>query len=445
MPRSIRLFAFALLAALAAPARADEAAPAPISPEEVEHVRALARELEHLRGATFTTDVGVERQTTEGFRAFVARELDKSLPPDEAAAQSKALQAFGLLPAGYDLRKGLLDLYVSQAGAYYDPETKKFYLLLVDMPKEDLDGIILHELAHALQDQRFDLRAAIAKAHASKNDDEEAALQHLVEGEATFLMVEKQLAASGVSPDQLGGLGDTAFASMRDLDRPTLLANAELAKKRMGPQGDEVKKAIDALAGIPDILFWGLYGPYMRGQWDVYKTRGAKGWAGVDELFRHPPTSTEQVLHPEKAYEAKRDEPVAVEADELGAALGPAWHAVRANTLGEAAIRVLFEAFLPKHGAPRARAWSCASGWGGDRYTVYEGPEGRLALFWHTKWDAKANARRFADALHALERPHASEAVYQLAKEDEVWFLDAPEEAVKKFKAAHGVAQEAGK
>lgn len=423
------------------PAWADEAAPAPITEADRERVRRLAKELETFRGATFKTEVGVERQTTEGFRAFVTRELDRSLPPAEATAQSKALQAFGLLPQGYDLRKGLLDLYVSQAGAYYDPETKKFYLLLVDLPADQMDEMILHELGHALQDQRFDLRALLAKAHATGDDDREAAVQHLVEGEATFLMILKGLARQGVPPDQLGGMAETVFSTMRDMDRPMLVANATLMKDQMAP---DVKAAIEALAGLPDFLFWGLYGPYMRGHWAIYKTRAAKGWKGVDELFERPPASTEQVLHPEKAFAAERDEPVAVAAEDFAPLLGKGWQLVRANTLGEAGIRVLLETFLPKNGAQRLRAGNAASGWGGDRYEVYEGPGGKLALFWHTTWDVPDAARRFADAAKAMKRPVLGEVAIARRGEKDVWLVDGPKEEVRRWAEASAPA-EAGK
>jgi hypothetical protein len=443
----------ALLVAIPRPARAGDP-----RPDDAEHVKKIARELEGLRHERFAADVVVERQSTDAFRAYVQRELDRSLPPAEADAQSKALQAFGLLPRGYDLRKGLLDLYVSQAGAYYDPETKTFYLLMLDMPEDQLDQLILHELAHALQDQRFDLRGALAKAHAAGNDDAEAALQHVVEGEATFLMIdaalERQARALGTTAEKLGPAAELVFRQMRDMDRAALLADAQLQKSRLGPGGGDVARALDALQGVPDFLFWSLHGPYVRGQWTIYKTKAVKGWAGVDALFRAPPTSTEQVLHPEKAYGEPRDEPaaVALPLDEIARALGPGWRLVRSNTLGEAGTRVFLEAVLPTPtarptllaGRPETPAERAAAGWGGDRYAVFEEGGGGLALVWKTAWDTEKDAVEFFEAASAWSGREATRAVVSTSP-TEVVVIDVPEKRFAAVCAAAAPAAPAAK
>jgi hypothetical protein len=45
---------------------------------------------------------------------------------------------------------------------------------------------------------------------------------------------------------------------------------------------------------------------------------------------------------------------------------------------------------LRKHGSKAA-----AAGWDGDRYAVFEGPEGRLGLVWVSTWDSEDEAREF--------------------------------------------------
>jgi hypothetical protein len=95
------------------------------------------------------------------------------------------------------------------------------------------------------------------------------------------------------------------------------------------------------------------------------------------------PVSTEQIMHPERYLE--RDRPV-----RLRLSSGPA--PKYSDNLGELEIRVL-EAQLagrtavPDEGAPL--------GWGGDRYGIYETPEGP-ALVWYAVWDDAASADRFA-------------------------------------------------
>ena len=45
---------------------------------------------------------------------------------------------------------------------------------------------------------------------------------------------------------------------------------------------------------------------------------------------------------------------------------------------------------LRRHGGKAA-----AAGWDGDRYAVFEGPEGRLGLVWLSTWDSEDDAREF--------------------------------------------------
>ncbi len=403
----------AVFAALAA--RAEDETPAAPKPTAQERVKQLQGVLEQMRGKKFKHDVGVETQSLEDFRKFVDKELDKELPPDKAKAVSKTLQAFELLPKGYDLRKGLSDLYVSQAGAYYNPDTRKFYMLMTSMPDNQLDAMILHELMHALQDQYFELKPAMTKIAAAGNEDATAAFQFLVEGEATYLMTLYQLKGQGIAdPAALGPMEEIMFARMRDMDRAMLAANSDMLVGMLGPESADLKRALEALKTMPGYLFWSLHAPYLSGQYAAYKLRRAgKGYEKVDALFAADgyPASTEQMLHPAKlAGGAAPDAPAAVALDgaALQAALGKDWAPQHANVMGELGVFILMDEKLPaepqdpmaamKPGAQTRRA-KVAAGWDGDRYLAFEGPGGALALVWKTAWDGEADAKEFADTL----------------------------------------------
>ncbi len=47
---------------------------------------------------------------------------------------------------------------------------------------------------------------------------------------------------------------------------------------------------------------------------------------------------------------------------------------------------------------PRANA---AAGWGGDRLVSLDGPDGRWAIVWQTKWDTPDDVAQFIDAASA--------------------------------------------
>ncbi len=124
--------------------------------------------------------------------------------------------------------------------------------------------------------------------------------------------------------------------------------------------------------------------PYFKGMVFCAKLTNKGGWAAIDEVYRNPPLSTEQILHPEK-YRAEPDLPVSIDLGVLKP--GEEWKEVGRNVLGEMQLLVL----LRKHGGKPA-----AAGWDGDRYAVFEGPKNQLGLVWLSTWDSEDDAREFA-------------------------------------------------
>ncbi len=359
-------------------------------------VERSARQLERIRGRKLKRPVPVVLQTAAEFRAYVDKELAHQLPEDLAMKESVALQAFGLLPAGYDLRKGITELYVSQAGAYYDPDTDTFYVLKTNLPEVQLDTLVLHELAHAMQDQYFDLGALREAALAGPNEDARSTLAYVYEGEASYLMMLAQMLQGGKGIDDIPVMQqEMVFQTMRDMTREALTASATSAQPP-GSGGDEVRAAVKALSEVPGYLFWGLQDPYLKGQYCIHRVRVAQGWEGVDALFRTPPASTEQVLHPEKLV-APRDEPKPVDLPELSGILGESWAEVYRNTLGEAGVMTFFDAHDP------VAKVEASAGWGGDSYVVFRHPSQGLLLFWKTLWDDESEAIQFEKALAAVD------------------------------------------
>ena len=135
---------------------------------------------------------------------------------------------------------------------YYSIKDKRLFLY-DDISSAYERGVLIHEMVHALQDQHFGL----AKLHQeSFGSDAELALAALIEGDATFTMIEL------LKKDQ------PRVAAMLDapLDKAKNLQNAFLYA-----QGARYVKAL--------------------------KERG--GWKAVDAAFRFPPETTAAILHPE--------------------------------------------------------------------------------------------------------------------------------------------------
>jgi hypothetical protein len=114
------------------------------------------------------------------------------------------------------------------------------------------------------------------------------------------------------------------------------------------------------------------------------------GWPAVDAAHRDPPASSEQVLHPEKYFDA-RDRPIEVALGGTEELERRGWTRVFEDTFGELDVRVLAgRVFDP------VRAGAIAAGWGGDRCRVLVRSDAMIVA-WLSVWDSEEDARDFAD------------------------------------------------
>ncbi|HMM43978.1 MAG TPA: hypothetical protein PKA95_18940, partial [Thermomicrobiales bacterium] len=259
-----------------------------------------------------------------------------------------------------DLFNLYVDLLTERVLGYYDPETKELYIVN-DEPELSALGemTVAHEMVHALQDQHTNLLAL--------SDDEvdgDRALAHsaLIEGDAEV----------------------TATRYILEyFDRAQLM---DLAIESGGASSDVLDSA-------PAYVRDSLYFPYIQGvefATQLYQIRGVDGQTAA---LADPPSSSEQILHPEK-YLDERDEPLTVVIQDLEPILGNGWKQARADTIGEFDLRVL----LRENGAQDAEG--AAAGWGGGQYSLYSGPAASDALVAVTvEWDTDADAGEFVVAL----------------------------------------------
>ena len=112
-------------------------------------------EVAKLRALPFRANVVAEYQTQDDFRKFVQSEIRVELPREKGESLARAINHIGLLKEKIDLVSTIEDAQVSQAGAYYDPITKKFYIVMVPRSATLLDTMSAHEHPCAA-DQYFD-------------------------------------------------------------------------------------------------------------------------------------------------------------------------------------------------------------------------------------------------------------------------------------------------
>jgi hypothetical protein len=338
--------------------------------------------LPKLRKIPFKHEVKRDVTKRENMKDLILKEIDEDMTPQEFRANELAMKAFGLLPADYNLREALAQVYSEEVAAFYDPKTKTMHLIeepkkavekkigllerlfgkKSEFDKDENKTVIAHELTHALADQHYDLDT-LQKA-VKKDDDRSLALAALIEGEATLAMF-------GASMDDWEG--DIIHLPAENLEWTFNLISPFMAFMGGGK----------AIRSAPAIISESMIFPYFRGMVFCAKLTNKGGWAAIDEVYRDPPLSTEQILHPEK-YRETPDYPMSIDLAALAA--GDGWKEAGRNVLGEMQLGIL----LKKHGGKAA-----AAGWDGDRYAVFEGAKGKLGLVWASTWDSEDDAREF--------------------------------------------------
>jgi len=349
----------------------------------IRYKRGMEKLLPQLRKIPFKHEVKRDVTKRENMKALILKEIDEDMTPQEFRANELAMKAFGLLPLDYNLREVLAQVYAEEVAAFYDPKTKTMHLIEEpkaevqkkptllerffgrkgDFDKDENKTVIAHELTHALADQHYDLEA-MQKA-VKKDDDRSLAISALIEGEATLVMF-------GAGMDDWDGDDITQLPAQ----------NLEWTFSVLAPFLPFLGGG-KTLRTVPPIVTESMTFPYFKGMVFCAKLTNKGGWAAIDEVYRNPPLSTEQILHPEK-YSAELDLPMSIDLGALEP--GQGWKEVGRNVMGEMQLGVM----LKKHGGKAA-----AAGWDGDHYAVFEGPGKKLGLVWLSTWDSEDDAREF--------------------------------------------------
>ncbi|HKY59434.1 MAG TPA: hypothetical protein VJP59_00335 [Gemmatimonadota bacterium] len=350
--------ACALLVLLPVPALGQREAPAAL----LAAARAVSREVAAIRRLEWLRPVDFQVSDRATIRRFAQASLDREMSPDQWAAYEALLQHCGLLPAGVDLRDLVVRLYAEQVAGYYEPARKTFYL--ADwLPRLIQRAVVAHEATHALQDQHYDLVGWMAEV--APTEDGALARAAVIEGDAMVAMLAYLLGPVGAGPENLPDVG-------------RLLAG----------QAGQVGQGFPTFAAAPPALQRLFLFPYVEGSAFVQAGLREGGWAAIDSLYADPPASTEQILHPERYWDA-RDPPRSAE---LPAGVpGAPWIS---GSWGEVGIQIILAAAL----TDTAAVQDAARGWDGDRYALYRSEGGPPAFAWTLLWDTPRDAERFARA-----------------------------------------------
>jgi len=350
-----------------------------------------------LRELDIKQSVKSSLKTKDEIEQSVIRDLDENTSREDFEATQKTLVKLGLIRRDFKLRDYVVQLLREQVAGYYEPKTKEFYLAAW-LPVSDQKRVIAHELVHALQDQHFDLRRF--ENWPKGDSDAELAAHALVEGEATLVMIEYDFDERGAKVDlaRLGALADSLIEQ----------------------DGDTDAKAYPVLANAPRVLKENLQFPYLYGAAFAGALLKSRSWQTLDLAYKYLPTSSEQIMHPERFL--NRDNPVKIALADPSGVIGPDWKKSDKDVNGEFGYLVALAEFIPARIARTA-----AAGWGGDAYALYENKSsGATLLIQYTTWDSESDAREFFDAYstrtekrYGVRKPAASNTrqhIYETAE-----------------------------
>jgi len=327
----------------------------------------LGKTAARLRGLSYRP-IQAQRVTQSQAGEYVRKLLRLEAKPADDLRWEQMLKLLRLMPAQANLPKMREELLMDQIRGLYDPRKKRYLVVkgsggkgleklmggmfaLMGVKMEDV--FTVHELDHAVQDQHFNL-LQIEKRVAG-NFDRQLAAQCLIEGDATSVMTD-------FMQESVGQVG------LRPPSPPS-------------PMDFTGSPALD---GAPRFFRESLTAPYLQGQFFVDTLRWNGGWAAVNAAYRNLPQSYEQILHPAKYG---KDLPVPVQ---LKVKALPGYHSMGQDTGGEFTLRC-----WARNQNESARI---SSGWGGDRFELFQGPGGAYVV-WSTVWDQEHDAVEFAEFL----------------------------------------------
>lgn len=340
----------------------------------------LLRVAERLRDLRFERPVPFRVQSREVITEFVRDKIDE----DELERARIFYVALGLLAPDLDIRDLLIRVLGEQIVGYYDPE-RGLMVVREDVVAElasqergralgEAEMVIVHELVHALQDQRLALGERYEEERTIDGDN---AFASLVEGDATLAMI--------------GHMADQGGRSLSALTRNAGVLRTIVRSNPQAVAGQEIESA-------PPIVRLPLLSRYLDGMVFCATLHGQRGFLAIDEAHRRPPVSTEQILHPERYLAGEA--PVSVTLPELPELTAAGLVAHEEETLGELEMSIFFAQGRPRGSAERDER--AAEGWGGDRLRVYRDPAGQTSVVWFTVWDDEGEAREAEVAARAV-------------------------------------------
>ncbi|MBA3266682.1 MAG: hypothetical protein H0T70_00275 [Acidimicrobiia bacterium] len=271
------------------------------------------------------------------------------------------MEALGLFDGDVDLDSAAQGQIASIVG-FYNYETEGLYVRSVQLDPY-AKSVLVHELTHALDDQHFGLyRPDLEDADAG---DASSAFQALVEGSAMAVQIDWHKSRSPEERDAIESADQAAVDGLGE-------SEAE------GPESEVFAKI-------------GSF-PYFVGPRFVEALRDEGGQAALDAAFEDPPTTTEQVLHPQHFIDNR---------GALRVSAPPAnGKVVDEGSLGELGIYLVTGTAVGE-----GRSVDASEGWGGDSFKAWS-EDDRICIRWDLRMDTPDDTTELVDVLEVWAADH---------------------------------------
>ena len=326
-------------------------------------IRKVTREIADITGFEIRRDVPYSSISREDWKRWVAEQIRETVKPAEIRAEELALRIFGLIPADFDLKRATIDLLGEQAAAVYDHRHKRMLFVQGAGDSALAEPILVHELAHAVADQHFNMRQFLDKG--PNSDDAQTARVAVVEGQAMWIMVESQLRALGQSLTRNPAYLDTLLPTM----------------------GRLAADSYPVFANAPLYLRESLVFPYTSGLQFQQATIARFGQAAFSQVLEHPPVSTAQLIHPEQYFAGVQPTRPALPPPDSPRA----YSRLMTGSWGELDLRILFEQYTSEQ-----EARQFAPHWRGSAFDLMQHRRQPTCLLrWAVELDSPASAAEF--------------------------------------------------
>ncbi|WP_266074758.1 Hvo_1808 family surface protein [Haladaptatus caseinilyticus] len=350
--------------------------------------RSMAR-VEKIRDLEFERKVPVKVISRDQFRS---EQDNQTTPPKRRLFDNVKFEALMMIDESTDSIAVQSRNSGSSVGGYYSPGKESIVIISNNQTSPKMNEITLsQELFHALQDQTFDLKSFDQSTRERHN-----AIDGVIEGDGNYL--------------------DYLYEQRCNSEWKGTCLMSDKSESSGGGQ----------LANIGPYLV--KYQPYSDGPPFVKRIHEKQGWKGVNDLYKNPPASTEQVIHPKKY---PNDKPAQITVRDT---TSNGWKRLKPKgrpnfgEVGEAGIfSMLMYPYYESQGSTQilpARKFfnmnnegklkefdplnyrsKATNGWDGDKIVVYTNDDtatNETGYVFKTKWDSKKDATEFVDAYKKL-------------------------------------------